>query len=220
MKHLIFILALFFATATFAEEAWPRSFFVSGGIGFVASKGDLNERVLSIKDTTGKKQTIHAPALDLFANSDITVGVNVREFTFGINFQIWESEQVINGFADESVTGDNLYWRISMEFTYNLFWPEFFQIGLGGGYSYTTLTTDNTAYTEDGVAESEFMGSAISLHANIKYYIYDNLAIVPFLKIYENWYRNLYTEESGLCDLDSYMWQTFFFIGVNVQFQF
>lgn len=220
MKKFIIILSLFFATAAFAEEAWPRNFFVSGGIGLYATKGDLNERVLSVKDSAGQKRSIHSPALDIFASPDFTIGVNVREFTFGINFQIWNSEQVINGFPDESVKGDNLFWRIAMEFTYNLFWPEFFQVGLGGGYSYTTLTTENTAYMGDEVAESELMGSAIGLHANVKYYLYDNLAIVPFLKIYETWYRNVYTEESGLCDIDSYMWQTFFFVGVNVQFQF
>ena len=94
------------------------------------------------------------------------------------------------------------------------------QVGLGGSLSFTTLTTENTAYIGDEASESEFMGSSFGIIANVKYYLYDNLAIVPFAKIYENWFRNVYTEASGLCDLDSYMWQTFFFVGVNVQFQF
>ncbi|MBO6135605.1 MAG: hypothetical protein II850_01740 [Fibrobacter sp.] len=220
MKRFIIILSLLFATVSFAEDAWPRTFFGSVGMGLYASKGDLNERVLSLKDTSGKKQTIHSPALNIFASPDFTIGVNVREFTIDLNFQIWESEQVINGFPDESVRGNSLYWRISMEFIYNLFWPEFFQVGLGGSLSYTTLTTDNTAYSGDEVSESEFMGSSIGFIANIKYYVHDNIAIVPYAKIYENWFRNVYTEASGLCDLDSYMWQTFFFVGVSVQFQF
>lgn len=220
MKRLIVILSLLLATASFAEEAWPRTFFASAGMGLYASKGDFNERVLSIKDTTDQKQTIHAPALAIFASPDLSLGVNVREFTFDFNFQIWKSEQIINGFPDESVRGNSLYWRISMEFVYNLFWPEFFQIGLGGSISYTTLTTENTAYIGDEASESEFMGSSFGIIANVKYYLYDNLAVVPFAKIYENWFRNVYTEASGLCDLDSYMWQTFFFVGVNVQFQF
>ena len=107
-----------------------------------------------------------------------------------------------------------------MEFMYNFFWPEFFQIGLGGSYSYTTLTTDNTSYIGDKVSESELMGSGIGFIGNVKYYLFDNLAIVPYMKIYENWFRNVYTEASGLCDLDSYMWQTFFFVGVDLQFNF
>ncbi len=220
MKHFVITLVLLIATASFAKDEWPRTFFVSGGIGLYASKGDLNERVLSVKDTAGKKQTIHSPALDVFASPDLTLGVNVREFSFDVNFQIWHSEQTINGFADESVKGNSLYWRISMEFMYNFFWPEFFQIGLGGSYSYTTLTTDNTSYIGDKVSESELMGSGIGFIGNVKYYLFDNLAIVPYMKIYENWFRNVYTEASGLCDLDSYMWQTFFFVGVDLQFNF
>ena len=220
MKRLIVVLSLLLASASFAEEAWPRTFFFSSGIGLYASKGDLNERVLSVTDTNGRKQSIHSPALEIFASPDFTLGVNVREFTFGFNFQIWDSEQDINGFQEETVTGNSLYWRISMEFEYNMFWPEFFQIGLGGSYSYTTLTTDNTSYVEDEVHESELMGSSVGLIANIKYFLFDYLAIVPYLKVYETWYRNVYTEESGLCDLDSYMWQTFFFVGVNLKFQF
>lgn len=220
MKRLVVVLALLIATASFAKDEWPRTFFVRTGIGLYASKGDLNERVLSVTDTTGEKQTVHSPALDIFASPDITLGVNVRDFSFGVNFQIWNSEQVINGFADESVRGNSLYWRISMEFMYNLFWPEFFQIGLGGSYSYTTITTDNTSYIGDKVSASELMGSGLGFIADIKYYLFDNFAIVPFVKIYENWFRNVYTEASGLCDLDSYMWQTFFFVGVNIQFQF
>ena len=189
-------------------------------MGLYASKGDLNERVLTNSDTAGNKQTIHSPALEIFASPDFSLGVNVREFSFGFNFQIWKSEQTINGFENESVKGNNLYWRISMEFTYNLFWPEFFQIGLGGSMSYTTLTTDNTAFTDGVASETELMGSSVGFIADIKYYLFDNLAIVPYAKVYENWFRNVYTEASGLCDLDSYMWQTFFFVGVNIQFQF
>jgi len=220
MKRLIVLLSLLLASASFADEAWPRTFFFSAGMGLHASKGDLNDRILSIKDTSGVKHSVHSPALEILASPDLTLGVNVREFTFGVNLQIWESEQVINGFPDESVKGENLYWRISMEFTYNLFWPDFFQIGLGVNYSYTTLTTDNTVYVDDKVDESELMGSSVGIHANVKYYVTENLAFVPYLKIYETWYRNVYYEEAGLCDLDSYMWQTFFFVGLNAQLQF
>lgn len=221
MKRLIVALVFLLTVGSaFAEEVWPRTFFFSSGIGLYASKGDLNQRVLSMTDTSGRKQTIHSPDLDIFASPDFTIGVNVREFTIGLNFQIWNSEQIISGFPDQSLRGESLIWRISMEFMYNFFWPEFFQIGVGGSYSYTTITTDNTAFIEGEASESELMGSSIGAIANIKYYIFDNFAIVPYIKIYENWFKNVYTEASELCDLDSYMWQTFFFVGVNLQLQF
>lgn len=221
MKRLLIILALLFtAHSAFAEDEWPRRFFFSAGFGMFASTGDMNERVLSMKDTSGRTQKIYPPDLGVFASPDFTIGVNVREFTIAFNFQIWSSEQEIYGYPDESVKGNSLYWRASTEFMYNFFWPEDFQVGVGAAYSYTTLTTENTAYIDGEASESEFMGSSIGLIANVKYYILDHLAIVPYIKIYENWFKNVYTEASELCDLDSYMWQTFFFAGVTLQFRF
>ena len=107
-----------------------------------------------------------------------------------------------------------------MEFMYNFFWPEFFQVGVGAAYSYTAVTTENSAFIGEDAHDAEVMGSGLGAIANIKYYITDNIAMVPFIKIYENWFKNVYTKESELCDLDSYMWQTFVYVGMNVQYQF
>ena len=221
MKRLLIALVLALtASSAFAQDVWPRTFFFSAGFGTFFSTGDMNERVLSLKDTTGRKQKIHSPDLGIFASPDFTFGVNVREFTIDFNFQLSNSEQTINGFDDESEKGESLIWRISMEFFYNIFWPEDFQIGVGASYSYATITTDNTAFIDGEASPSEFMGSSLGLVANVKYFIFGNLAIVPYVRLYENWYRNVYTEASGLCDLDSYMWQTFFFVGAHLQLQF
>ena len=220
MKKLVAILILLVGVSAFADGDWPRSYFVSAGIGAVASKGDFNNRVISMKDTLGQKEIVHAPALEFLANPDFTIGANIREFTLTFNFQIWESEQTLNGFPDETHKENSLLWRISMEFIYNFFWPEFFQVGVGASYSYTAVTTENSAFIGEDAYDAEFMGSGIGLIANIKYFISDNIAMVPFIKIYENWFKNVYTKESELCDLDSYMWQTFVFVGMNVQYQF
>ncbi len=220
MKKLAAILILLVGISAYADDGWPRSYFFSAGFGAVASKGDFNSRTVSIRDTSGRKEIVHAPALEFFANPDFTLGANIREFTLTFNFQIWNSEQVLNGFPDESNRENSLLWRISMEFIYNLFWPEFFQIGLGASYSYSAATTENSAFIGEDSYDAEFMGSGLGLIANLKYYITDNIAMVPFIKIYENWFKNVYTKESELCDLDSYMWQTFVFVGVSAQYQF
>lgn len=221
MKKIALALLIALAAVTaHAEEAWPRSYFASLGIGAFASNGDFNERTLSMTDTAGNKQVIHAPALEIFASPQITIGANIREFSVGLNFQFFKSEQTLNGFPDESTKGESVIWRISMEFTYNLFWPEFFQVGLGGSFSYSTVATDNSAFIGNEASEASFMGSAIGGIANVKYFITEKIAMVPYIKVYENWFRNVYTAESELCDLKSYMWQTFVFVGLDVQIQF
>ena len=220
MKKLAAILILLTGISAFADDGWARSYFVSAGFGAVVSRGDFSDRTISITDTAGRKEKVHAPDLGFLASPDFTLGANIGEFTLTFNFQIWESEQELNGFPDESVRESSLLWRSSMEFIYNLFWPEDFQVGLGAALSYSAVTTENSAFIGNDAYDAEFMGSSFGLVANAKYFFTDNIAIVPFVKVYENWFRNVYTKESELCDLDSYMWQTFVLAGLSVQFQF
>ena len=220
MRKLAAILILLAGVSAFADDGWARSYFVSAGFGAVGSRGDFSDRTITIADTAGRKEKVHAPDLGFLASPDFTLGANIGEFTLSFNFQIWNSEQTLNGFSDDSHKENSLLWRISMEFLYNFFWPEDFQIGLGASLSYAAATTDNSAFIDGNAYDAEFMGSGFGLVANAKYYFTDNLAIVPFVKIYENWYKNVYTKESELCDLESYMWQTFVFAGLSIQFQF
>lgn len=211
-----------FSVSSFADEGyWPKSYFIEAGMGAMVSKGDFSERNLSVKDTAGTKGIVHLPALELFAMPTISIGANIAQFTLDLNFQYWSiSDQTISGFPDESFKGDSRIWRIGFDFMYNLFWPDFFQIGLGAGYSYTSIKTKNTAYFDDQTSSSEIMGSAVNATANLQYFLTDHIAIVPAIRIYENWFKNIYTTSSENSDLDSYVWQTFVLASVSIRYQF
>lgn len=219
---VIALLICLLAGFTFAEEYyWPRSYFISAGFGAQVSKGDFNERAISGKDSAGIKGDIHPPALEFIATPDFMVGVNLGAFTLGLGFQYWNSEQVIAGFPDESYKQDTRIWRAGIEFTYNLFWPDFFQIGLGAGYSYSSVKSENSAvFNNTDIYNVEFMGSAVAFIANIHYYITDNIAMVPAIKIYENWFKNVHCSRVDNNDLDPYLWQTFVLATVSLQYQF
>ena len=149
MKKLkaIALLICLCAGFTFAEDYyWPRTYYVSAGFGAQVSKGDFNDRVLSGKDTAGVKGDIHPPSIAFTAAPDFMVGVNLGAFTFGLGFQYWKSEQDIIGFPEDSYQQDVRIWRAGLEVTYNLFYPEFFQIGLGAGYSYSSVKSENSAF--------------------------------------------------------------------------
>ncbi len=218
------IIALFIcllAGFTFAEEYhWPRTYFVSAGFGIAASKGDFNENAISGKDSAGVKGKIHPPALEFIATPDLVLGVNLGAFSFGLGFQYWSAEQTLAGFVDESHHEDTRIWRASLEATYNFFYPEFFQVGLGLGYSFSSVKSENAALFEDKKYDAEFMGSAVALIANVHYYLYDNLAMVPTLKVYENWFKNVHCSRIDNNDLDPYLWQTFVLATVFIQYQF
>jgi len=222
MRFKLFTLILFLlAGLTFAEEYhWPRTYFFDAGFGIAASKGDFNDRAITGKDSAGVKGKIHPPAFEFIATPDFVLGVNLGAFSFGLGFQYWSADQTLAGFAEESHREYTRIWRASLEATYNLFWPEFFQIGLGLGYSYASVKTKNAVFFDTSVYDAEFMGSAVAFITNIHYYITDNIAMVPSVKIYENWFRNVHSSRIDNNDLDPYLWQTFVLASVSVQYQF
>ena len=218
------VIALFvclLAGFTFAEDYyWPRTYYVSAGFGAQVSKGDFNDRFLFGKDSAGVKGEIHPPSILFAAAPDLMVGVNLGAFTFGFGFQYWTSEQDISGFPEDTYMQDVRIWRAGLEVTYNLFYPEFFQIGLGIGYSYSSVKAENSAFFGADVYDTEFMGSAVAFIANIHYYITENIAMGPANKVYETWFKNIHCSRIDNNDLDPYLWQSFVFAGVSVQYQF
>ena len=223
MRKLKFIALLICLLAgfTFADEYyWPRSYFVEAGFGIAATKGDFNEKPVAGKDSAGVKGLIHPPALQFIATPDFLLGVNLGAFALGLGFQYWNSEQSLAGFDNNSHKQDTRIWRASFEFTYNFFWPEFFQIGTGLGYSYSSVKTSNAAIFDESEYDAEFMGSAVAFILNLHYYITDNLSMVPAVKVYENWFKNVHCSRVENNDLDPYLWQTFVLATVSFQYQF
>ena len=70
------------------------------------------------------------------------------------------------------------------------------------------------------VYDAEFMGSAVAFIANVHYYITENIAMVPALKFYESWFKNVHCSRIDNNDLDPYLWQTFVLATVSIQYQF
>lgn len=223
MNRLLFALitaVTVFCSHALADDYWPRTYFVEAGFGAAYSRGDLNKHIIKTADTLGNKVTVHPPTLNFLASPDLTLGANIWAFTLTANFQYWKSTQELTKYDEEDNERNSRIWRFGFEFTYNLLWPEDFQIGLGGGYSYSNIKTKNSAMFGYDESSAELMGSGLAFIANFRYYFTNHIAVVPSVKIYENWYKNIYTEQTGLCDLDHYFWQTTFFASLSVQYQF
>lgn len=217
-------MALAFSVGFAAEDYWPRSYFASVGFGLSAARGDVGDYTLSVKND-GVKETVHLPTLDFIASPEIQIGANIREFTLGLIFNYWSFEENLGGFPTEDYMANTKYIRFGFEFTYNLFWPEDFQVGFGLGYYYNTVKTDNSVYSSEPDTKpygSELMGSSIALIGNIHYFFTPNISLVPIIKIHETWFRFIYTdtEESETSDLKHTQWETVVTAGIQVQFQF
>lgn len=81
MKKLVLLFFIIFAVTTasaYEENYWPRSYFVRAGMGITATTGDLNERPVSVKDTSGNKFKTYPPDMSLMGDPEFLLGVNIR----------------------------------------------------------------------------------------------------------------------------------------------
>lgn len=232
-----FLLAIaFLCGAVFAQPSesdlaiWPRSYFASIGFNVIANRGDFFDHTVKIQNKDGLNETIHLPKNRVLLSPDYNLGVNVREFTFALSFQYWSTLGSIEGLPAEKADQDMSYWRFGFEATYNFFYPERFQVGVGLGYSFSSFSIENNAVSEKGFFDSSLKGSAFAIVTNIRYYITDFFALSPSLRIYETWYKSVNTDNcgtiefnkknNGVMDHNSYLWQTYIAMSINALVQF
>jgi len=230
MRRFISILCLslagLFGSQAFAYEYedygdsyWPKSYFITAGMGAVFSNGDLNERAFHIRDSLDRKVNVHAPDISLMGNPELGLGVNIRCFSLLFAFQYWQSSEQMTDLSHEDDI-DYRLWRAGIEFTHNLMWPEDFQVGLGLGFSYTNLKMEDNAFLNERAKDSELMAGSVAFIANVRYYFTSHIAVVPSIKVYESWFMRAYTDYTEVKDLDPYLWQTFISANLALQFQF
>jgi len=228
MKKILLAIAILCSLASAQPDAdayqWPRSYFASIGFNVIANRGDLFKRSVRIQSEDGTTETINFPQTKVLMSPDYVIGVNIREFSVAASFQYWSMTGEINGIPEDLKEQDIRFWRLGVELTYNFFYPELFQAGLGLGYSFSALKANKSAMSEKGLANSELMGSAIALIGNVRYYITDYFCLNPALRIYENWYKAVNTKNSGTVEFHdndiSYVWQTYIAISISAMVQF
>lgn len=214
------LFASLFCTHAVADGSWPKTYFIEVGWDLAYSTGDLNSTSIRTKDTLNKDLRIYMPDLGLMTAPDFTVGTNIWAFTLAVNFNYWKGKTELTKFKNDDEFSSRM-WRFGFEFTYNLLYPEDFQVGLGGGYSYSNIKTQKSAIDYHGdPMESEVMGSGLAFVANIRYYFTNNLVLTPTIKVYGNWFKNVYTASSEIQDVKPYMWQTFILGAISFQYQF
>ncbi len=71
---ILLIAAVITAAGAYEENYWPRSYFVRAGMGITATTGDLNERPVSVKDTSGNKFKTYPPDISLMGDPEFGWG--------------------------------------------------------------------------------------------------------------------------------------------------
>ena len=195
----------------------PVSFYAQAGFGLVASRGDLNNHVYKVKDDDNIKGNLHPPTIKISGTPDLAVGVNLKNLSLALDFQYWSSSQSLTGYPDASMEQPTSIMRLGAEFTYNVFWPEFFQAGLGGGLSYSNISVEKNLFFGSDRYDTDFSGLGFGLIANLHYSVTPNISMVPALKIYKNYF---FGAEASKAELDETLRQTFVLATLSLQYQF
>ncbi len=222
---IVLLCATVLAQPTDSDFAqWPRSYFASIGFGVIANRGDFFDRTIRVKGDNDITETVNLPQTKVLMSPNYNIGVNIREFSLAATFQYWSMNVAINGLPDNITEQKMRFWRLGADFTYNFFYPEFFQVGVGLGYSFSKLSTEKNVSNAKGDFDSELNGSAVALVTQIRYFITDNFGLTSSMRIYENWYKSVHTENSGTVDFHdvdiSYYWQTYIAISIGAMVQF
>lgn len=168
-------------------------------------------------DDDDYKETVNLPTTKILLSPDYNIGVNIREFTLALSFQYWTTSTAIKDLPNEE---DMRYMRIGAEFTYNFFYPENFQVGVGLGYSYSNLKIEKNTTSVKGFFDTDLMGSGLAIVTNMRYYLTENFGLMPSLRVFETWYKAVHTKNSGTVDLKNYIWQTYIAVSINAMVQF
>jgi hypothetical protein len=226
MKKIL-LLMVFLCSTIFAEVEdwdnyqWPRTYFASIGFSVIANRGDFFDHTAKIKTDKVPEHTISFPITKVLVSPDYNIGVNIREFTLAGSFQYWSMTGTIGNDYPENFNEQKMrYWRFGAEFTYNFFYPDVFQVGVGLGYSFTSIKTNKSAFDGKDYSDAEVMGSGIALVTNMKYFITEHFGLCPSLRIYENWFKAANTKATGTQDFNSYLWQTYIAVSINAIVQF
>ena len=226
MKHFLLALAIL-CSASFALEPdwdkyqWPRNYFASIGFNVIANRGDFTDHTEQIKNGEDPEQTIFFPITKVLVAPDYNIGVNIREFTLAGSFQYWSMTGTMSDIYPGAEKEQKMrYWRFGIEFTYNFFYPDNFQVGAGLGYSFTSIKTNNSAFDEKELSHAEVMGSGVAIVTNMKYFITEHFGLSPSIRIYENWFKAANTRATGTKDFSSYVWQTYIAVAINAMVRF
>ena len=225
MKKFLMAIALLCGTvlaqpseSDFAQ--WPRSYFASIGFNVIANRGGLHHRDLIIQDKDGVTETVNLPTNKIILSPDYNIGVNIREFTLAASFQYWTTDVSIKNLPAEINEQELRYLRIGAEFTYNFFYPDFFQVGVGLGYSYSNLNIKKNVTSAKGFFDSSLMGSSFAIVTNLRYYLTDHFGLMPSLRLFETWYKAVNTKNSDTVDINNYIWHTYVAVSINAMVQF
>jgi hypothetical protein len=224
----IHILVLVLASLSFAGGLHiVRSHYIALGLDATFTQGDMDGKgYVETNDDEDAKERVYIPNLSSFFIPNIEIGANMNQHTIAVSFGMWNPSV---GYAEDdsslATEKEANYWRASVEYRYNFFWPEKFQLALGLAYSFARLEVNGSVighdeYGSEKIGNAVHSGNGIAPSFTMHYLITDNIGIDIALRYRLLSFGSVSTPDNGFCALDKSLYQHFGELGMKLFYQF
>ena len=224
-KMPLWVLAL--ASLSFASGPHiVRSHYIALGLDASFTQGDMDGKgYVETNDDEDAKERVYIPNLSTFLIPNIEIGANINQHTIAVSFGMWKPSV---GYAEDTTLATEKeanYWRASVEYRYNFFWPERFQLALGLAYSFARLEVKGSVIGHDPYGNEEIgnaihSGNGIAPSFTIHYLVTDNIGVDLALRYRLLSFGSVSTPDNGFCSLDKSLYQHFGELGMKLFYQF
>ena len=226
MKKML-LLVLTLAALSFASgHHLVRSHYIALGLDASFTQGDMDGKgYVETNDDEDAEERVYIPNLNTFFIPNIEIGANINQHTIAVSFGMWNPSV---GYAEDTSLAtkkDANYWRASVEYRYNFFWPEKFQLALGLAYSFARLEVKGSVighdeYGNEKTGKAIHSGNGIAPSFTIHYLLTDNIGFDLALRYRFLSFGSVSTPDNGFCSLDKSLYQHFGELGAKLFYQF
>lgn len=224
--YKVFVFICTFAAFAAAQEYHvTRTHYIALGLDATFNTGDFDGKGTYKIDSDKDPETVYNPYLGTFFVPSIELGANLNQHTVSLVFGMWKPKTNYGKNTDEYTENTANFWRISIAYRYNFFWPENFQIGPGIDYTFARLSVNKSAFGKDKYGDETrggtvHSGNGFTPSINIRYFFGSGLGMDAAIRYRLMYYRYVTTPANGFCNLDNANWEHTAEIGIKLFYQF
>jgi len=208
-------LTLLFVSSLYADE-WIKKYALAAGVDFAITKGDFNGFDEIYSGGKSVPESVILPKVPFFCVYAFDARALANASSIALNFGIGFPE-----YEHKEQNGDARYFRLGLEYQYHFLWPEPFRIGIGLGYSFSSMRFPKASISEDGKWNyANFTGNGPHTVLSAEYYFTENFALEGAIRYRLLHLNNVATDLNNVSRLSNAVWQNMGELGLRGMFVF
>lgn len=218
-----FFLIFLFATYLYAgfENEWVKKYAFALGVDFAITKGDLDGISKINSGESSNAESVILPEIPFVLVYAFDARALANEHSIAFNFGIAFPE-----FEHKLQNGNTRFLRLGLEYQYHFLWPEAFRIGIGAGYTFSSVRFDKGSTggvgseKENKFSYANFTGNSPHILVSTQYFFTENWAIEGAIRYRLLYLNQVATDLNDVSKLSEAVWQGMGELGIRGIFVF